>query len=892
MSVMEYKTFISEVRTSLLNEIKNLDYVQMWFDRIITLELLQKKGIIPPFENYQKEEVINACILENQYFPGVFNDNIESLINTFPHSFYSSSMILKMNANINKDTDVSVIATYQEDFKDHERYTDFIIENRNLSTNVNDKNITALTQIFTPKWICEYFVNNTINKKCLNYKDLENITILDPCLGTGQILYSALQSLIKLYQKYTSYSIDQIIEKIYNNQLYGFDIDSHAITLAKFIFLLKSYELCPKLLNNPTRLKLNFINIKNYNFKTINNQILRLQSYFQKTSFIGSLITLPSTDYKKMLSSSLTEEEYEMVYTAYLLTKKYDIVLTNPPYMGRKILPKELLKYLNTNFKYGKSELYAAFIEKCLTFSKPDGYLGMITLHTWMFIKSFAELRKYILSNYQIESLLHLGKNTFENLNAYNALASAFIIKNQIVNKPITFVNLTTYDDIHQKEQAYLNNENIFKVCKENLLKLDNYQFLYWLSDSELKTLLNSPKLGQYATIRQGLATGDNQKYIRQFQEIDISDVGFNCSSIDDFFHSNKKYAPYNKGGDQTKWYSTSKCVIKFDKKAYEILKTVGNHLPSKEYYFKEGITWSLFGFNSFNVRYKEQGYVFDVSGSSLFTSKELEKYILAYLSSNVAFYYLSSIAPTVNFQVGNIASLPFIINNEYIAFINDIVDKLIKYAKYYDQQDELSWNFKQHDLLVTYDKNISFNDNLNKYISKLVDINKKIEEAELELNKIFNIIYNINVDPKPNIVKIIPTKKEIVKQLISNLIGIVFGRYSLSGYSIKINNEDYVDITEVVKELKVVIQKCLSNSALGEIEKILSYSIDEYIVKYFGKEHIKKYQKLPIYWYKRLNGKILIGYYHTLKMFTAKDKEEGIKINYLKNDLLYNIKN
>ena len=140
--------------------------------------------------------------------------------------------------------------------------------------------------------------------------------------------------------------------------------------------------------------------------------------------------------------------------------------------------------------------------------------------------------------------------------------------------------------------------------------------------------LIHQPKLGSFTHIRQGLATGDNKNYVRWWYEVEPSSIGFHCHSVESFLNSKKKYAPYNKGGDKTKWYATSKLVIQFDEKAYQALQKQGNHLPSKEYYFKKGITWSLFGFNSFNVRYKEEGYVFDVSGSSLFVDSSLEKYI------------------------------------------------------------------------------------------------------------------------------------------------------------------------------------------------------------------------------------------------------------------------
>lgn len=878
MSVIDYKTFVSKIRIKLIEEIHNLQLVKKWFDRIIVIEFLQSRNIISPIVEYNKTEVIEACNFIDKYFPNIFNDDINQLFSVFPEKFYNNEIISLLKENINSTTPIEEINNYQEDFKDHERYAEFKVVNRNLETKVDDKNITALTQIFTPKWICKYFINETIGA---HQEDFQNIKILDPCLGTGQILIYAFDKLVDLYKENTNYTITEIVQKILNNQLYGFDIDEDAISLAKFIFTFKAYELSNEFILNNKELDFNFYSINEYQFKNI-----KLAKIFEKASLVGSLIEVPDLDYNKLIDNTLDEKEKEYLTICKNLSIKYDIVLTNPPYMGRKVMPDELLRYLSKRFKYGKSELYAAFMERCLKFLKEDGYLGMITLHTWMFIKSFTDLRKHILTNYQINSLLHLGKNTFENLNAYNALASAFIIQNKKPINHVTFVDLTKYDNIILKEAAYNNKSDIYKVNQKRLLTLDNYQLLYWLSDKELNHLLNTPKLFNHSFIRQGLATGDNRKYIRYWWEVDKEEIGFNFQSYQEFLKSQYKYAPYNKGGDQTKWYSTSKVVIKFDSKHFNELKEKGNHLPSREYYFKEGITWSLFGFNSFNVRYKEQGYVFDVSGSSLFTTPEKIKYILGYLSSDVAFNFLSSIAPTVNFQVGNIISLPFIFDENKLSKVDNLVDELIEKSKYLDCQNELSWNFKSYELFDNYDNNCSFIDNIKKYNKKINDIHIEIAEKEIELNKIFNDIYEFEPINKSNKHHHRITLKQTVEDVISFLIGVIFGRYTYKNYKVVIDNKKFVNLSEVIYEL----EKILSEDIIKQIESVLKVPIDIYMAKYFIKAHINKYLGLPIYWYKKENNEIKIGYYHTLKVIMI-DKSIGIKLNYLNNDLIYRLK-
>lgn len=898
MSVKEHNTFSGRIRESLLEDIQDEEMVQEWFVRIISLQFLIAKGILPNYQNGTKEEVIAYCEIENKLFPHIFPTHIDKLEKDYPKHFFTVEQKAELSHQINHQTSIEHFGEYLEDFRDHERYHTFTSTLRNSDTLVDEKNIFAATQIFTPHMVCQYMVDNTIHTKNNLYHlasshskpvDLTDFTIIDPCLGTGNILLVALHKLIQKYQEETAYPLVEIYKRIYDQHLYGLDIDATAICIAKFIFVIKAFE------DDPTFLEPRHYTVPHFHWipqttkkdYTKHKAIDAIISLFQSASLRGSLIQIPDCLHfpkDKMGIYPILKRLYDPFI---LLQKKYDVVLMNPPYMGRKVLPKEMLGYLNQYYSYGKSELYTAFIERGIHFLKPSGLLSMITLHTWMFIRSFAALRYHLLKHYQLTSVLHLGKNTFDNLNAYNALAMAFVLEKQSPYTNTCFVQLSQYDTIEEKEKGFFEQSNYYYHAQTKLLAMENYAFTYWISDRAFDILKHAPKLGSISQIRQGLATGDNKTFLRMWYEVPPHEIGYHADSIDDFWRSGKTYAPYNKGGDQTRWYSTSGVVIRFDQMAYQQLLSQGNHLPSRQYYFQKGITWSLFGFNSFNVRYKEEGYVFDVSGSSLFAKEEDILYFLGFLSSSVAFYFLSLLAPTVNFQVGNIASLPILIDEQKKGEVSAIVNQLIDLAKLLDQENELSWNFKPYWIQL---KGMSFSAALTQYQMYIDEIQNRMEQLEQRMDTKFQSIYQMQVPPLPQVKRQHPSNKEKTKRLLSYLAGMVLGRYTDPVYKSVLDHTKFIELDVFILEVSRLLTLLFTETAEKEVEDILGYRLETYFSNYFAKEHIKMYHYLPIYWYKKINDKLCIGYYHTLTQQVTIDKSQGIRENYCQNQLAYRL--
>lgn len=554
----------------------------------------------------------------------------------------------------------------------------------------SSKDIPIATQIFTPRWIVEFMVDNSLKQK-FKEKDIKEITFIDPCCGTGHILLYAYEVFFNEYIK-DGYSIEEANKSIFEKNLYGVDIDENVVRISTEALKAKSkYDG-----------KINVVALKNE---------------------FGSL-----------------EKNGE------LLNCKYDVVCTNPPYMGRKNLNEKLKKYLEQNYPNNKSELYTAFIERCMDFTKENGYLAMITIHTWMFISSYEDLRECIISEGHIEKMCHTGAATFTDLSSFNALSTILVWKKCQTQDKSCFIRLADYYNPDEKIKNINNKKNYYYINQDDFLNLPGKAFIYWLSNDLINAIKNNKRFGDFFKTKQGLATGNNKEFVKYWWEVPPEEINWNAKSIEDFHKSGKKYAPYNKGGIYRKWYGNYDYVIKFDEASFEMLKNQGNHLPSRDYYFQRGIVWSLFGFENFGVRFKDTGYVFDVSGASCFTDEKDLYYVLGYLASNVAFKFLSSIAPTVNFQVGNIASLPFKFggNREKI---NSLVKENIKICKEEWSFYQTSREFTSHPFEHKKFRKETLKNTLNNFKLYYNDIRNKLKKNEEELNKEFNKIFDVNVD-------------------------------------------------------------------------------------------------------------------------------------------------
>lgn len=736
--------------------------------------------------------------------------------------------------------------------------------------------IPAVTQLFTPDWIVRYMVENSLGRlwyeghpddsmktewkyyldeaeqeeevqKQLDeikaeYAKIkpEEIKIIDPCMGSGHILVYAFDVLMQIYLS-QGWNERDAAKSIVENNLYGIDIDDRAYQLAYFAVMMKARSYSRRILNQNVKYNLCAITDSNdFNedylelFGTLKNSAKRVIDEFKDAKEYGSILNVKTElTYLYALQEKL-EEIKEAVYDnlfdnarrggliaefepilkeAIALAQKYDVVVTNPPYVGKKSLNNKLSAFLDKYYPNGKTELYSAFIYKCSNMTKKNCYTSMITIHTWMFISSFKKLRENIISNENIVSMLHTGAATFEELNSFNVLATAFIRKKNFIEDYVgVYVKLTNYYNTKEKIHNFNNQQNTFFAKQNKFFYIQEQPIVYWLSDHIYNIFKNTPKIESFGNLTNGLFTCDNERFVRNWFEVSVKNIKFSCHSAEEAEKTGLKWFPYAKGGNFRKWYGNNEYVVNYQNNGFEIREYrtqqgQSRKFPGEDYYFMPGITWSPFGFENFGVRYKFYGDIFDIAGSSLFAfEKQKEKYILSFLASKIGFYFLSTVAPTVNFQIGNIGSLPLIDEQECMVNIDELASDNIEIAKTDWDSFENSWDFKEHPL-VRLSKGLwdvtAVGASMHYYYGGHPKVGsplelcymlwqgecnerfKKLKANEEELNRIFIDIYGLQDELTPEVEdKDVTVRKadlqRDIKSLISYAVGCMLGRYSI----------------------------------------------------------------------------------------------------------------
>ena len=625
---------------------------------------------------------------------------------------------------------------------------------------------------------------------------------------------------------------------------------------------------------------------------------------------LGSLIQIAPEEVNaiQIQEGSIWQAQQKILkLQAEFLSLKYHCVVTNPPYMGARFMNGILKSWLQRKYPEGSGDLLAAFIIRCRMLTYENGLTGMITLHGWMFISTFSDLRKWLLDYCSFGSLVHIGGNSFPSMNSQIARAVSFIFtsKNKDYVCSTVCYDLDSVKNSHSVDKEELFNKKVSNkeiIIKEfsKFKEVQSYTFLYSVSDLLLEIFIKNQTIGEIAKPRQGLATGDNDRFVRLWHEVSFKAIGFNHSSLDEFNFSNSTYLPYNKGGKFRKWYGNNSFIIKFDKQSQDVLSNQGNHLPSRMFYFKEGLTYSLIGNTNFCARKYWEGHLFDVIGSAFFANSDVENLLLGLVNSSVGTYLLCNLNPTIAFQVGDICNIPIIIpmedrKNE----IENIVTNCIEIAK--NETTFLEENF-EHISNSLFGTNINAAILANLITNKITEIKKNIKRLysyEIRLNSIFSELYNINfIDEEDNTIslnlyglwklkeeneidQIIELKEYLIDNLLSYSICCMFGRYSLDKPGLILANQgetlqDYLKqiptpsflpdqdniipildgewfTDDIAGRFNVFLKVAFGAEHFEEnirfIEDTLGKDIRKYFVRDFYNDHIKRYKKRPIYW-------------------------------------------
>jgi hypothetical protein len=545
--------------------------------------------------------------------------------------------------------------------------------------------------------------------------------------GSGHILVYAFDVLMQIYLS-SGYSERDAAKSIIENNLFGLDIDDRAGQLAYFALMMKARQYDSRFLTRGVQPHVYAIQESNalQAFDRLSGQ-MRLDSLclntanelidtYRDAKEYGSLLSpkinsLPDVPHlmRQLEEVSLTDLEIHSWYEkasrllpqlarqTEVLQQRYDVVVTNPPYMGSSGMNALLSSYVKEEYPDSKSDLFACFMERCGAFLKPKAYQAMITQHAWMFLTSFERLRTNLLKRQQIINMAHLGARAFEEIGGEVVQTTAFVLSaSHIPGYHGTYCRLIDPTTQQGKEDMFLAGNNCFVSVQDNFSKIPGNPVAYWVSNTAIKAYDNL-KVSSLGKPCKGIDTGNNDRFLRLWYEVENSIIVFNAN-INRINDSINGWVPYNKGGSYRKWYGNKEYVLNWKNDAKELKSYSGSNLRNKEYYFKECLTWSTVTSGVFSIRYSNPGSTFDNGGSSLFSKNHLY-FLLAFLNSRVAYYYLT-ISPTLNSQPGDIGRLPIITSI-------DNAEKIDFYAKTnialsIDDWDsfETSWDFKKHPLI------------------------------------------------------------------------------------------------------------------------------------------------------------------------------------------------
>jgi Eco57I restriction-modification methylase len=849
------------------------------------------------------------------------------------------------------------------------------------------KDIPAVTAIFTPNWIVKYMVENTAGKIWLDkypespIKDqmkylvenesdgttepiidsIEDLTLIDPAAGSGHILVEGFDLLYQMYME-EYYAPEEAVECILKNNLFGIDIDDRASQLATFAILLKAATKYRDVFNKgwlpnvyamPETQDFSLQDLKDFLGEGGQDYLEELDTalrLMKQAKNLGSTMKLvlseDARNYIKERYKSLLNDDYldlnlksilqglkSYIPILLILTNKYAAVVANPPYMGSGNMNAALKNYVSSHYPLSKSDLFAVFMESCIALTIKNGLMGMINQHSWMFLSSYEKLRNYILDNYGVVNMLHLGSRAFKELSGEVVQSTAFVLEKGKAIKKGKYHRLVQFKNVNEKENQFLLKQNEYHSVEQlNFSKIPGNPITYWVNE-KVAGLFEGPLVSKIGISDGQNITGNNNRYLKQIWEVNKVNIG-----------NNKKWSLIAKGGSYRKWYGNIIDLINWSEEARKHYKEsrIGR-IQSENLWFREGITWNLISSNGTGFRYLPNNTLFNKAAPTILLNEEnLSKlsYVLSFLNTKLAKALLKILNPTFNTNIAEILSLPLKFSSEKI--VTELTDNNIEFSKNDWDTKEISWDFERSPLLNEASNLETAYQHWEQNATKDFF---QLHANEEELNRIFIDTYGLQDELTPEVllkditilqeelngkdlealedefrangtdnITLPIDKKEVISQFISYAIGLFMGRYRLDKPGLNIAhpnptkeelesytyNNGKVTIDEdailplmgkncnfpddALQQFQQLLDTIWGHDTRTEnvnfIQECLNKDIEKFLVRDFYKYHCGMYKKKPIYWlFASPKGAFqVLVYMHRMNAFTV----EKIRANYL----------
>lgn len=787
--------------------------------------------------------LITQCNALSSVLPGMFQKIVDYTELLFPDNLLrEGSVVEQMIAQIPEEDwkdAVQIIGWLYQYYNSEKKDDVFAALKKNVK--ITKENIPAATQLFTPDWIVHYMVENSLGRLWVEghpndelksqwkyyleeaeqepdvqaqlasiheeYKALkpEDILCIDPCCGSGHILAYMFDVLVQIYEAY-GFTTSEAVASIVENNLYGLDIDDRAAQLAYFAVMMKARQYDRRFFSRDIQPHVYAIAESNHAdgftldyfcngdakltaaMKTIIEEMHDAKEY-------GSILNFTSQDWSALYTrfdeiredinisrESALRELLPLVQVAEAMAQKYDVVVTNPPYMGSSNMSEKLSVYLKDCYSDSKGDFSAVFVERCQSMTKNGYFTSFVVPQSLLFLIAFKQMRYKMAYSSGLSSLIHLGTGAFDS--GFGTVALVLRIGNYR-NERGAFHDLRTGNDSDEKIQILFKGKTRYYNSQQNLSKLPNAVMAYWCSDNMIRAFTDYPQVRDKFSLECGIKNGNNDKFLRAWFE--VADFKVNDSDNREIclrnMESGKTWFRCNKGGGYKKWYGNYEYVVDLENNAQHIKAMVSPstyRLRKIENYFHPTITWPLSGGNKFGCRYMDIDTLPDVNANIIVIHGRKEYCLMGYMNSIVFDRILDMLNPTVNFPIDTVASAPYL--EADTERIECLVKENISLAKSDWDSFEASWNFKKHPLIGNYS---SITKAYNSWERQCDERFNQLKANEEELNRIFIDIYGLQdelvpeVEDKDVTVRIADLQRDI-KSFISYAVGCMFGRYSL----------------------------------------------------------------------------------------------------------------